>query len=110
MEKTFYLRGKVVRGFGRGSKLLGFPTANLDPKAFAKEMDGVPRGVYVGFASVKREDSSKQSDSEKGVFQTMVSLGTAPQFSDHVEDTVEAYICHTYTGDFYDEELSLILW
>jgi hypothetical protein len=41
--------GKVVYGFQRGSKLLGYPTANLDPQAFKKDMAGVPRGVYIGW-------------------------------------------------------------
>ncbi len=47
-----YLRGAVVQGFGRGSKLLGCATANLDPAAFQDKLEGAPRGVYMGFAQV----------------------------------------------------------
>ena len=30
LEPVWKLKGKVVKGFGRGSKELGIPTANLD--------------------------------------------------------------------------------
>lgn len=30
LEPVWRLKGKVVKGFGRGSKELGIPTANLD--------------------------------------------------------------------------------
>jgi riboflavin kinase / FMN hydrolase len=30
VEPTWRIRGKVVKGFGRGSRELGIPTANLD--------------------------------------------------------------------------------
>ena len=46
------VRGKVVHGFGRGSKQLGFPTANLDSleaKAFAAKYS---TGIYAGWAKV----------------------------------------------------------
>jgi hypothetical protein len=46
------LRGTVVKGFGRGSKELGVPTANLDPEALGSSLDGVQPGVYFGWASV----------------------------------------------------------
>ena len=48
------MRGEVVRGFGRGSKTLGIPTANLAAEApgVAAALEGLPTGVYFGFASV----------------------------------------------------------
>lgn len=63
------LRGKVVHGFGRGSKLLGFPTANMetlwdgedptkgvtlndDQKHVLDFMRTVECGVYYGWAQV----------------------------------------------------------
>ena len=40
---------EVVTGFGRGSKQMGVPTANLAPEAlFAGPLDGLPLGVYFG--------------------------------------------------------------
>lgn len=42
------LHGEVASGFGRGSKQLGFPTANLPPGPLQKELEGLPKGVYFG--------------------------------------------------------------
>ena len=46
------LRGSVVRGFGRGSKELGIPTANLDAERLGAVLESLPAGVYFGWASV----------------------------------------------------------
>ena len=43
------LRGKVVRGFGRGSKELGFPTANIEIRG-AKEMELSSSAVFIGIS------------------------------------------------------------
>lgn len=103
MLPTIYrLRGKVVAGFGRGSKLLGCPTANLDPAAFSSIVVGAPRGVYAGFAQVG-------SDRSTPVFKTVLSFGTNPSFADSHHDTVESYILHDFPGDFYGQELSLVI-
>jgi FAD synthase len=42
----------VVHGFGRGSKQLGIPTANLDADALGPVVDALPAGIYFGWASV----------------------------------------------------------
>jgi len=39
----------------------------------------------------------------------MLSLGTNPQF-DTKEPTLEAYIHFEFDNDFYDYEMSLIIW
>lgn len=54
--------GKVVKGFGRGSKELGIPTANIDPKV-VKNLP-IENGVYYGFAQVIIEGDN-DSDSMK---------------------------------------------
>ena len=46
------LAGKVVAGFGRGSKQLGWPTANLCPSAFEKKLDDDMEGVYAGWVRI----------------------------------------------------------
>src|SRR5690349_6987689 len=78
IKSAYRLRGKVVAGFKRGSKLLGFPTANLDPCAFKDVLVDVPRGVYCGFASVNGGP----------VYQTVLSLGTNPTFETKEETVV----------------------
>ncbi|KAJ2916696.1 hypothetical protein MD484_g3695, partial [Candolleomyces efflorescens] len=46
--------GKVIRGFGRGSKDLGIPTANLPVDDIATPwIAGIESGVYFGWASLR---------------------------------------------------------
>jgi FAD synthase len=99
----YRLRGKVVAGFGRGSKLLGCPTANLDPAAFVSVLKGAPRGVYIGWAQVGEPSESN------AVYKTVLSLGTNPSFPDSIVETVESYVLHEFPSDFYGQQLSLII-
>ncbi len=47
------LKGPVVHGFGRGSKLLGIPTANLDTDVLGPAIaHAACSGIYIGWASV----------------------------------------------------------
>lgn len=62
--------GKVIKGFGRGSKLLGMPTANLPAEKYAEELKGLDMGVYIGWANV---DGSR-------VYKTVLGIGDNPQF------------------------------
>jgi hypothetical protein len=106
----YKLKGKVVHGFGRGSKLLGFPTANLDPQAFKDTFKGVDRGVFFGYAKISAPASSSDAAPvDEGVFKAMLSLGTNPHF-ETTEDTLEAYIDHDYGTDFYGYDMTLIIW
>lgn len=43
-----------IRPSHRGSKLLGFPTANLDPEAFKNALSDCSRGVYCGWVSIDK--------------------------------------------------------
>ena len=54
------LRGPVVKGFGRGSKSLGIPTANLDAAALGAPAAAAAPGVYYGWASVGRDAAVHQ--------------------------------------------------
>lgn len=52
LETPLRLSGEVVKGFGRGSKELGIPTANLPVESLGDALDDIPPGVYYGWASV----------------------------------------------------------
>lgn len=52
LDPPLRIRGKVVRGFGRGSRELGIPTANVDPDALVTALSEAVTGVYVGWACV----------------------------------------------------------
>jgi len=48
----FFARGRVVHGFGRGSKELGCPTANFPDDVVDNLPEDLTCGVYCGFATV----------------------------------------------------------
>lgn len=66
MAPSVKLSGTVIKGFGRGSKELGIPTANLDADVLGAALEGVAPGVYFGWASV---GSSPQ------VYKMVMSIG-----------------------------------
>lgn len=66
------LCGLVVAGFKRGSKELGWPTANLDPHAFERRLDAATEGVYVGWAKV---DDPKLAGEAGAVYKAVLSIG-----------------------------------
>merc|ERR1711902_456458 len=47
-----YARGEIVKGFGRGSRELGFPTANFSEEVIEKLPSELVGGIYFGFAKV----------------------------------------------------------
>lgn len=102
----FRLAGKVVTGFQRGSKDLGWPTANLDPAAFETSLDASEEGVYVGWAAIG--DPSLPLES-RAVHRAVLSIGWNP-FYKNKQRTVEAYLCHDFGGrDFYDQRMQLLI-
>eukprot|EP00490_Sorites_sp_Unknown_P018064 CAMPEP_0114638290 /NCGR_PEP_ID=MMETSP0191-20121206/542_1 /TAXON_ID=126664 /ORGANISM="Sorites sp." /LENGTH=189 /DNA_ID=CAMNT_0001850049 /DNA_START=70 /DNA_END=639 /DNA_ORIENTATION=+ len=119
MRKTLdpmpHLCAKVVHGFGRGSKLLGFPTANmeirwdLEPEKLQPEAKDVldfarscEAGIYYGWAQVS-------NGPDRGIYKTAMSVGWNPTFPDVKAKTIEPWILHDYAEDFYDCEVRLII-
>eukprot|EP00933_Yihiella_yeosuensis_P022982 TRINITY_DN17969_c3_g1_i1.p1 TRINITY_DN17969_c3_g1~~TRINITY_DN17969_c3_g1_i1.p1 ORF type:complete len:190 (+),score=46.59 TRINITY_DN17969_c3_g1_i1:113-682(+) len=111
------LKAPVVHGFGRGSKLLGFPTANMQVK-WEKESDAdsleseekamlefardCEAGIYFAWAQVA-------NGSDRGIYKTAMSVGWNPTFTDVKAKTIEPWILHDYPEDFYNCELRLII-
>jgi len=93
----FYLCDKVIKGFGRGSKQLGIPTANLPIEKYEHLLEKFPVGVYFGWASVSKGQ----------VFPMAMSVGWNPFFK-NTKKTIEIHIIHHFETDFYDEELRAI--
>jgi hypothetical protein len=58
LEKVILLQGKVSKGYGRGSKKLGVPTANLDHFHQQLETSCFNRGVYLGWGQIS-DDKTK---------------------------------------------------
>jgi len=93
IENPIVMKGTVIKGFGRGGKLLGCPTANLP--ADDHVLDQMEMGVYIGFAKLRDE-----------IFKTVISVGNNPHFGNE-KKTVEPHLLHEFKSDFYGEELSI---
>ena len=48
----FFAEGRVIKGFGRGSRTLGIPTANFDEDVVKSIPAAMQSGVYYGWANV----------------------------------------------------------
>lgn len=93
----------VVEGFGRGSRLMGVPTANLDVDVVAEALEGMRRGVYFGFARLP--DDFKHGRWCKCV----VNVGARPTFADGEGVTVEVHALRDFGRDFYGERMDVVV-
>ena len=90
------LKTKVVKGFGRGGKQLGVPTANVEQDV----VDGMKlelTGVFLGWARVRGQ-----------VYKAVTSVGWNPHFGNK-HKTIEPYLVGEFDRDFYGEEMALVL-
>ncbi|PON53084.1 HAD hydrolase, subfamily IA [Parasponia andersonii] len=90
--------GPVIKGFGRGSKVLGIPTANLSIDGCSTLLSEHPAGVYFGWAGL----------ASRGIFKMVMSIGWNPYFN-NTEKTIEPWLLHDFNEDFYGEELRLVI-
>ena len=91
----FFVKGTVVRGFGRGSRDLGCPTANIASAV----VDQVPlsNGIYCGFALLFGQ-----------LYQMSCSLGFNPQYGNS-KKSLEVHLLPDTLDDFYGAELAIVI-
>jgi FAD synthase len=107
----------VVKGFGRGSRELGIPTANLPLESLGEHINALDCGVYYGWAKV---DGA-------GPFKMVMSLGWNPYYGNKHKTVVsvqwpaprslratnarlqEPHLLHDFPEDFYGSELRLVI-
>lgn len=96
------VKGKVQVGFGRGSRDLGTPTANL-PGTLVDDISLVDRdGVYIGFGRVPSFGNS--------IVKMVANLGRNITYGDVKERVLEAYLMSDiFDRDFYGEEMRLCI-
>lgn len=92
------LQGEVIRGFGRGSRELGIPTANLPASAFSQLLHNSTCGIYHGFAQVD----------DGPVHKMVTSIGRNPYYGNR-DKTIEPHILHTFPEDFYGANMRLVI-
>ncbi|XP_062600898.1 riboflavin kinase-like [Saccostrea cucullata] len=98
MKLPHFAEGEVVKGFGRGSKELGIPTANF-PESVVEELPpGMPLGVYYGWGNV--------DDGE--VYKMVLSVGWNLYYK-NTKKSMETYLMHTFNEDFYGSKLKVIM-
>jgi riboflavin kinase len=87
----------LSRGFQRGSKELGIPTANLSMDQLGVSGEQLETGIYYGWALLK----GKQ-------YEAVVSVGWNP-FYKNVKKTVEAHLLEEM-DDFYGDTIQVSLY
>ncbi|PAV20709.1 riboflavin kinase [Pyrrhoderma noxium] len=106
------LCGAVQKGFGRGGKDLGCPTANLPDEAVRPLSAATTTGVYYGFAQVRPSNvegkSNDLSQEDSGVYPMAMSLGWNP-FYKNERLSAEVHIMHNYKNDFYGKEMRVLV-
>ncbi|XP_064084869.1 riboflavin kinase-like isoform X2 [Macrobrachium nipponense] len=90
--------GTVVKGFGRGSKDLGIPTANLPDHVVEDLPEGITTGIYYGWAKV---DSGP-------TYKMVMSIGWNPYYNNK-KKSMETHILHTFEEDFYGSQLRVVM-
>jgi len=94
----FYACGEIVRGFGRGSKELGIPTANYPLEVVKSLPAAFNTGVYYGWANVGNGE----------VYKMVMSIGWNP-FYENKQKSMETHILHNYNRDLYGELLKICI-
>ncbi|EKV04497.1 Riboflavin kinase, putative [Penicillium digitatum] len=131
-ERPFPVRlsGPVIKGFGRGSKDLGIPTANIPADDLSEKHPELKTGVYYGVVALDPKtyhpETSEGSTSTAVVLPAVLSIGYNPFYKNTVR-SVEIHIMPalaepspTATGqegqtkfnrlpDFYKTRLNLLI-
>jgi len=96
-----FLKGTIIKGFGRGSKELGIPTANLPVEEYEDILKDIPVGVYYGWANVEGLNHNQ-------VYAMAMSIGWNP-FYKNTKKTVEVHLIQKFEQDFYGSQLNAIV-
>ncbi|XP_050463309.1 riboflavin kinase [Cataglyphis hispanica] len=93
----YFLSGTVIKGFGRGSKALGIPTANLSESVVNSLLKDLDTGIYYGWASLHGQ-----------VYKMVTSIGWNPYYKNE-KKSMEVHLLHKFPNDFYGAEIKVII-
>ncbi|KAJ7452189.1 riboflavin kinase [Mycena galericulata] len=119
------MEGKVISGFGRGSKQLGIPTANLPvDHNLTPWIAHIKSGVYFGWASLRLPPShpnqptassdaaatttAPEARSGFSVYPMVMSIGYN-KFYKNTARSAEVHVLHEFGADFYGVEMRLLI-
>ncbi|GAV77899.1 LOW QUALITY PROTEIN: Flavokinase domain-containing protein/HAD_2 domain-containing protein, partial [Cephalotus follicularis] len=91
--EPWYMGGPVIKGFGRGLKVLGIPTANLSTEGYTALLSEHLSGV----------------DYQLEVFKMVMTIGCWNPYFNNTGKTVEPWLLHEFGDDFYAAELRLVI-
>ena len=103
MDRSLFLQGQVTHGYGRGSKKLGVPTANLPHYDKQLQENDVTRGVYYGWAKVYGREGAEVP--------CVANIGKSPTFEgqENPVNIVEVHVIDPITEDFYGSFIRVAL-
>eukprot|EP01113_Clastostelium_recurvatum_P004901 TRINITY_DN12176_c0_g1_i2.p1 TRINITY_DN12176_c0_g1~~TRINITY_DN12176_c0_g1_i2.p1 ORF type:complete len:211 (+),score=23.60 TRINITY_DN12176_c0_g1_i2:58-633(+) len=106
-EMQIFFAGEVIHGLGRGSKRLGCPTANINPKDL--EYFRLPEGVFYGLASVNKPGSEFTDQSHScRVYPAVMSVGRNLIY-DAEQVSFEVHLMADFSEDFYGSRLTVVI-
>ncbi|XP_026477932.1 uncharacterized protein LOC113384431 [Ctenocephalides felis] len=94
----YFVRGRVVAGFGRGSRELGIPTANFSKEVVDDIHDDLCPGVYYGWAKVDPWP----------VMKMVMNLGWNPYYENRIK-SLEVHILYDFPCDFYGSHMRICI-
>ncbi|KAK4222096.1 riboflavin kinase [Podospora fimiseda] len=109
------MSGPVIAGFGRGSKELGIPTANIpvdtpDENRPDQWLNSTPSGVYFGYASLQLPSTHPDFLGQKNwqIYPMVMSIGYNPFYKNTVR-SAEVHILYKFAADFYGAQMRLLI-
>ncbi|XP_015587725.1 riboflavin kinase-like [Cephus cinctus] len=98
LASPHFVVGSIVKGFQRGSKELGIPTANLPQEVIDALPTELELGVYYGWASLNKKD----------IYKMVLNVGWNP-FYNNTKKSLEVHILHKFPHDLYGQEIRLVI-
>lgn len=89
LEKPMIIESFIIRGFGRGGKQLGMPTANLEiTHDINEQLKPIIPGIYFGWAQFEKEKNEEFNETLKygQKYKCVISTGFNP-FYENKEKT-----------------------
>uniref|UniRef100_A0A1B6EZ25 Riboflavin kinase n=1 Tax=Cuerna arida TaxID=1464854 RepID=A0A1B6EZ25_9HEMI len=93
-----FANGEIIKGFGRGSKELGIPTANYSENVVNSLPVSVTPGIYYGWAQVNNGP----------VYKMVMSIGWNPYYNNE-KKSMETHVLHKFDHDLYGCNLKTII-